>query len=170
MTTDLACSIRHTLHVLSHIPLKMLQPPNPPNPETQISRCKFKWARGSEAHRAEAAARHQGRSQRIRKNFRGFIQLQVAGVYASVDSWVIPLIENPPDFFPRALGPSLMARGSCGEGKPLRRRLPNQNLNLNLYCERPRNLSFSIWWILGVRMCVCMCVCVFCVCFVCVCV
>ena len=71
MTTDLACSIRQTLHVLSQIPLKMLQPPNPPNPETQISRCKFKWARGSEAHRAEAAARHQGRSQRMREKFRG---------------------------------------------------------------------------------------------------
>ena len=26
----------------------------------------------------------------------------------------------------------------------------NQNLNLNLYLEIPRNLSFSIWWILGV--------------------
>jgi len=25
----------------------------------------------------------------------------------------------------------------------------NQNLNLKLYCEIPRNLSFSIWWILG---------------------
>jgi len=28
----------------------------------------FDWARGSEAHRAEAAARHQGRSK-----YRGFI-------------------------------------------------------------------------------------------------
>ena len=34
--------------------------------------------------------------------------------------------------------------------KPLRRRAPNQNLNLDLYREIPRYLSFLIWWILGV--------------------
>jgi len=27
----------------------------------------------------------------------------------------------------------------------------NQNLNLNLYCEIPRNLSFLIWWLSGVQ-------------------
>jgi len=50
-------------HPVWQIPLKLLQPQNPPNSKTHIPRYKFKWAHGGEAHRAEAAARHQGRSK-----------------------------------------------------------------------------------------------------------
>jgi len=42
------------------------------------------------------------------------------------------------------------AATSGGARQTLRRRAPNQNLNLNLYRKIPRNLSLSIWWILGV--------------------
>ena len=51
------------------------------------------WARGGgEAHRAEAAARHQGRSQRMRKKIRGFIRglsryiYHYQGIYPSMDT------------------------------------------------------------------------------------
>ena len=57
--------------IYAHFPLKILQPPNPPNPETQIPLYKFKWARGGEADCTEAAARQQGRSQRMRGKFQG---------------------------------------------------------------------------------------------------
>jgi len=40
---------------------------------------------------------------------------------------------------------------------PLYRFKWNQNLNLNLYLEIPRNLSFSVWWILGVQEFQCKC-------------
>jgi len=54
----------------------MLKPLNPQNPKTQIPRYKFKWTRGGEAHRSfKAAARHQGRSQRMTKKIPGFMQL-----------------------------------------------------------------------------------------------
>ena len=41
----------------------MLHLRNLPNPDIQISPYKFEWARGGEARRAEAVARHQGRAK-----------------------------------------------------------------------------------------------------------
>jgi len=127
---------------------------NPSNPETPSPRYKFKRARSGEAHRAEAAACHQGRSQRMSGKIRGFIRLWVPGVYpkhSRIDELPLryPRIGKPPEFFPHALGPTRMARGSCEAKAPPPPRAQSK-FNLNLNREILRNPSFSMWWILGV--------------------
>jgi len=80
-----------------------------------------------------AAARHQGRSQRMREKFRGFIQLWVefiiktGGIYRRINP-----DRKTPHFFLHALGPALMARGgggalgTCPDGARRRRGFSDQ--------------------------------------------
>jgi len=92
-----------------------------------------KWnGRTAAKHRAESAARHQGRSQRMREKSRGFIRglnryIPLPGVYPAIH---------------RGIKPQIL--------KTLRRRAPSQKLNLNLYCEVLRN-SNSIT--ISIRIC-----------------
>jgi len=90
--------------------LKLLHPRNPPNSKTHIPQYKFKWARGGEAHRAEAVAGYQGRSKWGGGNCLGPKFREESGAQL-----FCPRIDKPLDFFPHALRPALMVRDS---GKP----------------------------------------------------
>jgi len=79
-----------------------------------------------------AAARQHGRSQRMRGKIRGFIYL--GGLSIQLPEFGAHI------FVPSSFGPTLMARGSFGA--------------VRLAAVRPfefvpRNMSFRIWWILG---------------------
>jgi len=153
-------------------PLKMLHPQNPPNPETQIPRYNFKvvCSYGACHPRFGIPSRRQcfmgffrvilfwfclpdilskhhhktliSEKSADRRSFRCFVAFsararQIAKFRSTQNSGP----GNRVKWRPRdgTLGGAQQRRL-----RPLRRRAPNQNCNLNWYREIPRNLSFSI--------------------------
>ena len=143
------------INVIPQFPLRMLHPRNPPHQKTGIPQyfavqIQNEFSLGARRRRCfspVAAARHQGRSQRMREKFRVFIYPWVSireFIYPGVRriNYWYPYTDKPPDFPPHALGPALMARSSFGAGR-LAAACPFEFV--------PRTLSFFwIWWVLGV--------------------
>jgi len=105
------------------------------------------------ARRTEAAVRHQGRSERMRGKFRGFVHSSGCTTIRTGDLFNYRFREfsacvgTYPDGV-QLQGPSTAARPTkiSIEFAPrdTEEFKSHQNLHSNLYCEIPRNLSFSI--------------------------